>query len=57
MGGAEFCALVEASGAGDQRHVQPIHVAAYVAALGNAHTPSTLKSGQITPFNPAPSEK
>lgn len=68
---AEFCAFVEAGGVGDLRAVQPIHVAAYVEALGKTHAPSTVKlrlagvrmlfdwlvTGQILPFNPATSVK
>ena len=64
---AEFCAFVRADGIGDLRQVQPIHVAAYVEALGKTHAPSTVKlrlaairmlfdwlvTGQIIPFNPA----
>ena len=68
---AEFCAFVSAGGIGDLRAVQPIHVAAYVEALGRTHAPSTVKlrlagirmlfdwlvTGQVVPFNPATSVK
>ena len=68
---AEFCTFVEAGGVGDLRQVQPIHVAAYVEALGKTHAPSTVKlrlaairmlfdwlvTGQVIPFNPATSVK
>jgi len=68
---AEFCAFVKTGGVRDLRQVQPIHVAAYVEALGKTHAPSTVKlrlaairmlfdwlvTGQIIPFNPATSVK
>lgn len=67
----EFCAFVQAGGVGDLRQVQPIHVAAYVEALGHSHAPSTVKlrlaalrmlfdwlvTGQVIPVNPASSVK
>ena len=67
----EFCEFVSAGGVGDLRQVQPIHVAAYVEALGRDHAPSTVKlrlaglrmlfdwlvTGQVIPINPASSVK
>jgi len=66
---AEFCAFVSAGGVDDLRQVQPIHVAAYIEALGRGHAPPTVKlrlaairmlfdwlvTGQVIPVNPAAS--
>lgn len=67
----EFCAFVSAGRIADLRAVRPIHVAAYIEALGKSHAPSTVKlrlaairmlfdwlvTGQVVPFNPATSVK
>ena len=39
----EFCEFVAAGGVPALPQVQPIHVAAYVEALGKTHAPSTVK--------------
>ncbi|MEM6933265.1 MAG: tyrosine-type recombinase/integrase [Pseudomonadota bacterium] len=63
----EFCAFLEAGGAGDLRAVTPMHVAAYVEALGQHRSVPTVKlrlaairmlfdwlvAGQVTPVNSA----
>lgn len=66
---AEFCSFVEAGGVASLRDVQPIHVAAWVEALGRSHAAPTVKLrlagvrmlfdwlvvGQVVPVNPAAS--
>ena len=68
---AEFCDFVAAGGVRSLAQVQPIHVAAYVEALGRSHAPATVKlrlaairqlfdwlvTGQVVPVNPASSVK
>ncbi|MEM7768861.1 MAG: tyrosine-type recombinase/integrase, partial [Pseudomonadota bacterium] len=63
----EFCAFLEAGGAGDLCAVTPMHVAAYVEALGQHRSAPTVKlrlaairmlfdwlvTGQVIPVNPA----
>ena len=67
----EFCEFVAAGGVPALPQVQPIHVAAYVEALGKTHAPSTVKlrlaairmlfdwlvTGQVVPVNPAAAVK
>jgi site-specific recombinase XerD len=67
----EFCAFVSAGGLSALPQVQPIHVAAYIEALGKTHSPSTVKlrlagirmlfdwlvTGQVVPVNPAAAVK
>ena len=67
----EFCEFVTTGGIAALPQVQPIHVAAYVEALGKTHAPSTVKlrlaairmlfdwlvTGQVVPVNPASSVK
>ena len=67
----EFCDFVTAGGVPALPDVQPIHVAAYVEALGKTHAPSTVKlrlaavrmlfdwlvTGQVIASNPAISVK
>ena len=67
----EFCDFVAAGGLSDLGQVQPIHVAAYIEALGKTHAPSTVKlrlaairmlfdwlvTGQVVPVNPASAVK
>lgn len=66
---AEFCGFLEAGGVASLREVQPVHVAAWVEALGRSHAPATAKQrlaavrmlfdwlvvGQVVPVNPAAS--
>ena len=67
----EFCDFVVAGGLTDLGQVQPLHVAAYIEALGKTHAPSTVKlrlaairmlfdwlvTGQVVPVNPASAVK
>lgn len=67
----EFCDFLAAGGVGELRDVQPMHVAAYVEALGRSHAPATVKlrlaairmlfdwlvTGQVVSVNPAMSVK
>ncbi len=66
---AEFCAFLDGMRVTSLTAIQPIHVAAYVEALGTTHAPATVKQrlaalrmlfdwlvvGQVLPFNPAAS--
>jgi site-specific recombinase XerC len=64
---AGFCRFAAAAGLGSLAAVGPVHVAAWVEALGRAHAPATVKQrlagvrmlfdwlvvGQVVPTNPA----
>ena len=64
---AEFCTFAAAAGLFSLRDIEPVHVAAWVEALGQNHAPATVKQrlaavrmlfdwlvvGQIVPANPA----
>lgn len=63
----EFCDFAAGAGLGTLGAVEPVHVAAWVEALGRAHAPATVKQrlagvrmlfdwlvlGQVVPANPA----
>jgi len=63
----EFCDFAAGAGLGGLGAVEPVHVAAWVEALGRAHAPATVKQrlagvrmlfdwlviGQVVPANPA----
>jgi integrase len=64
---ADFCGFAAGAGIGSLAAVEPVHVAAWVEALGRSHAPATVKQrlaalrmlfdwlvvGQIVPLNPA----
>jgi integrase len=64
---ADFCDFAAGAGIGSLAAVEPVHVAAWVEALGRSHAPATVKQrlaavrmlfdwlviGQIVPLNPA----